>query len=72
VLSKEHHYKFSLTVALTFNSHCYTQIFCMVNLQGEIILVEKRWQKFTQNIVPAMVGVLTEGYLLNGYSKYAF
>ena len=53
----------------------------MVNLQGKITLVKKSepetmlvvngWQRFAQQVdVPA--GVSTGGYLLKGFSKYAF
>ena len=54
----------------------------MVNGEGEIMLIGKSepetilvvrgWQKFAKSSEPIEAGVSTQGYLSQGYSKYAF
>jgi hypothetical protein len=74
--------EFSSAPALTFDSYQFMQTFCTVNGEGGIMLIEKSesetilvakgWQKFARSGEPIEAGVSTQGYLSQGYLKFAF
>ena len=76
------HSEFSSALALMFDSYQFMQTFCTVNGEGGIMLIKKSksgtilvvkgWQKFAQSSKPIEAGVSTQGYLSQGYSKFAF